>query len=246
MSFISGFHPVETFLKVSPKKIKEIFLSRNLNKLKTKFFEELATANNININYCDSDYIKNIVSHEKHQGIAANVILPNTYSYSELVQFLKKNPNKKSILILDSIQDPRNLGACLRNALAFDVDLVIMNKDKSSPINDFVIKSSVGAILKLNIFKVSNLSRTIETLKDFGYWIYGLDMNGKSFIHKEIFSEKIAIVMGSEAQGIRNLVKKKCDTLIKIPMTRDLESLNVSVATGIVLYEIYKNNLIKN
>ena len=154
-----------------------------------------------------------------------------------------KNLTTSRVLILDSIQDPRNLGACLRSALAFEFDAVIINKDGSSPINEYVFKTSVGAILNLNIFYVTNLSRSINTLKDIGFWVLGLDGHGEGSIFSEKFSSKTAVVLGSEGSGIRKLVKENCDHLIKIPISKKVESLNISVAAGIIMYELKKQHI---
>ena len=144
---------------------------------------------------------------------------------------------KLLILVLDSIQDPRNLGACLRSANAAGVNYVVINKDGSAPINALVHKASAGAINSLKIFHVTNLSRTIIEIQKRGIWVIGLDGSSKSTIYDVNLTDATAIVMGAEGKGIRRLIKENCDQIVTIPMSGNIESLNVSVATGIALFE---------
>ena len=145
--------------------------------------------------------------------------------------------NNSLILILDSIQDPRNLGACLRSANAAGVDCVVINKDGSAPINALVHKTSAGALNQLKIFSVTNLSRTIKALKEHNIWVVGLDGATDQSIYQIDLTTPTAIIMGAEGSGLRSLTKKSCDQLAMIPMQGNVESLNVSVATGIALFE---------
>ena len=241
MFLISGFHSIETVLKNQPKLITKLFISRNKDKRGVKI-RSLADRSNINCELIDSKRIDLIVGHSKHQGFAAEISNLGFLSEKDVIPRLK-NLTTSKVLILDSIQDPRNLGACLRSALAFEFDAVIINKDGSSPINEYVFKTSVGAILNLNIFYVTNLSRSINTLKDIGFWVLGLDGNGEGSILSEKFSSKTAVVLGSEGSGIRKLVKENCDHLIKIPISNKVESLNISVAAGIIMYELKKQHI---
>ena len=239
---ISGFHSIEAVLLDKPKLIKKLFISaRNENKRYSKIVS-LAIRNNVEYTLSDLKYIDNLVQHSKHQGFAADIKHPEIFSEKDIIPSLK-NLTTSRVLILDSIQDPRNLGACLRSALAFEFDAIIINKDGSSPINEYVFKTSVGAILNLNIFYVTNLSRSINTLKDIGFWVLGLDGNGEGSIFSEKFSSKTAVVLGSEGSGIRKLVKENCDHLIKIPISKKVESLNISVAAGIIMYELKKQHI---
>ena len=238
---ISGFHSIEAVLINKPELINKLIISASsVNKRHSKIVS-LARKNNVEYVLSDSKYIDNLVHHTKHQGFAADIKPLATFSEKDIKPKLK-NLMKSNVLILDSIQDPRNLGACLRSALGFEFDAVIINKDGSSPINEYVFKTSVGAILNLDIFYVTNLSRSINSLKDIGYWVLGLDGNGEGSIFSEKFSSKTAVVLGSEGSGIRKLVKENCDHLIKIPISNKVESLNISVAAGIIMYELKKQH----
>ena len=238
---ISGYHAIESILVERPKLILKLFLSRSEDKRGAKI-RSLVKSSQINFEILDSKKIDQTAGHSKHQGFLAEISNPGFLSEKDVIPRLK-NLNTSRVLILDSIQDPRNLGACLRSALAFEFDAVIVNKDGSSPINEYVFKTSVGAILNLDIFYVTNLSRSINSLKDIGYWVLGLDGNGEGSIFSEKFSSKTAVVLGSEGSGIRKLVKENCDYLIKIPISNKVESLNISVAAGIIMYELKKQHI---
>jgi 23S rRNA (guanosine2251-2'-O)-methyltransferase len=218
-----------------------LFISRSEDKRGTRI-KNLAKTSQVNSELIDSKKIDRLAGHSKHQGFAAEISNLGFLSEKDLIPRLK-NLTTSRVLILDSIQDPRNLGACLRSALAFEFKAVIINKDGSSPINEYVFKTSVGAILNLNIFYVTNLSRSINTLKDIGFWVLGLDGHGEGSIFSEKFSSKTAVVLGSEGSGIRKLVKENCDHLIKIPISKKVESLNISVAAGIIMYELKKQHI---
>jgi 23S rRNA (guanosine2251-2'-O)-methyltransferase len=241
MMVISGFHAVESILIERPELIVRLFISRSEDKRVVRV-KDLAKTSQINSEFIDSKKIDRLAGHSKHQGFAAEISNLGFLSEKDVIPRLK-NLTTSRVLILDSIQDPRNLGACLRSALAFEFDAVIINKDGSSPINEYVFKTSVGAILNLNIFYVTNLSRSINTLKDIGFWVLGLDGNGEGSIFSEKFSSKTAVVLGSEGSGIRKLVKENCDHLIKIPISNKVESLNISVAAGIIMYELKKQHI---
>lgn len=240
MMVISGFHAVESILIERPELIVRLFISRSEDKRVVRV-KDLAKTSQINSELIDSKKIDRLAGHSKHQGFAAEISNLGFLSEKDIIPRLK-NLTTSRVLILDSIQDPRNLGACLRSALAFEFDAVIINKDGSSPINEYVFKTSVGAILNLNIFYVTNLSRSINTLKDIGFWVLGLDGHGEGSIFSEKFSSKTAVVLGSEGSGIRKLVKENCDHLIKIPISMKVESLNISVAAGIIMYELKKQH----
>ena len=241
MMVISGFHAVESILIERPELIVRLFISRSEDKRVVRV-KDLAKTSQINSELIDSKKIDRLAGHSKHQGFAAEISNLGFLSEKDIIPRLK-NLTTSRVLILDSIQDPSNLGACLRSALAFEFDAVIINKDGSSPINEYVFKTSVGAILNLNIFYVTNLSRSINTLKDIGFWVLGLDGHGEGSIFSEKFSSKTAVVLGSEGSGIRKLVKENCDHLIKIPISNKVESLNISVAAGIIMYELKKQHI---
>lgn len=190
-----------------------------VSQLSTSKFESLAEGNNA-------------------QGVIALKVTQKYFDLGELIDSAKKSP-MPLLLLLDSIQDPHNLGAILRTAECAGVDGVIVTTNQSTPITDTVEKISAGAVSHLKICKVNNLVQTIQQLKKEGFWVTGshLAEQSKNFSDQD-FKMPLALVVGNEEKGIRKLVAENCDFLIKIPMKGQIDSLNVSVATGILLFEI--------
>ena len=183
--------------------------------------------------------LKGIISNTSlnHQGVVAEI---KPYQTTSLEYVLEKTKSKKDalVVILDQIKDPHNLGAILRNADAFNVDAVIYKKRGQVGLNDTVAKVSSGAIDYVDCVEVVNINQTIDTLKKNGYWIIGLDGSSKNTLHDIPDDCKLAIIIGSEGEGISHLVKKNSDMLVKIEMLGNVSCLNASVACGIVLYHI--------
>ena len=172
-----------------------------------------------------------------HQGIACEIC---EYSYVSLDYIIKKNEDKEDValVILDGLEDPHNLGAILRTADATGINGVIIPKNRSVNLNSTVAKVSTGAIEHVDCCQVTNLVNAMNDLKKAGYWIIGLELDGSIDYRKQDYRGKIAVVIGSEGKGISRLVKEKCDFLVDIPMNGKINSLNASVSTAIIIYEI--------
>jgi len=229
---IFGIHPVEMLLK-SPIKIEKILILESLQKNKLDFFKKKAFEKKIPIETASNRKIMDdICPDDAHQGIIAFV--------KTEVQYLPLESLKeaKTILILDHITDARNFGAIIRSADLFSVDALVIPEDRSVHINPTVIKASAGTAFFMKIIKVPNLSNAILKLKDWGFWIYGSVGEGGEDLFKTPLSEKTAIVLGSEGKGIAEKILEKCDFKISIPTEGNIDSLNVSVATGIILYDL--------
>ncbi|MDC0239166.1 23S rRNA (guanosine(2251)-2'-O)-methyltransferase RlmB [Candidatus Thioglobus sp.] len=235
--YIYGFHSIEAQLNSNPEYVLKVFIQSGRNDGRMSKMTSLLSNLKINLLKIDKKELDRLVKGELHQGIIAEVLLPSLPGQEALIDFITNLPRNPLILILDSIQDPRNLGACLRSANAAGVDCVVVNKDGSAPINSVVYKTSAGAINQLKIFQVTNLVRTIKALQGKELWVVGLDGSVKTSIYDVNLSDPIVIVMGTEAKGLRQLIKKTCDYLARIPLIGNVESLNVSVATGIALFE---------
>jgi len=164
-----------------------------------------------------------------------------TIKYQDLKQFISERGGDDNLLVLllDGITDPHNLGAILRSADQFSVDLVILPANRSAGINDTVAKVSVGAHAWVPRVEITNAARALESLKDAGFWIYGADMGGSTAPRTDL-KGKTCLVMGSEGKGISRLLKEKCDTMVSIPTSGHVDSLNVSVAAGILMYEVIR------
>ena len=234
---IYGFHSIEAQLRSNPECIINVFVQTGRSDSRMSEMTSFLNTQKINFSKIDKNKLDRLTKGEPHQGIVAEVILPPLPGHEALIGFVTKLSSIPLILMLDSIQDPRNLGACLRSANAAGVDCVVVNKDGSAPINAIVHKTSAGAINKLKIFQVINLVRTIKSLQAQELWVTGLDGNVTTSIYEINLSGPTIIAMGSEDKGLRQLVMKTCDQLARIPMIGNVESLNVSVATGIALFE---------
>lgn len=180
---------------------------------------------------------------ESHQGVIAYV---TPYRYSEVKDILDKAAEKGEkpfILILDEIEDPHNLGSIIRTAELSGVHGVIIPKRRSASVNSTVYKTSAGAVNHMLIAKVSNLAREVDELKEEGIFVYGADMDGDSASFATDFSGGVALIIGNEGKGISRLLKEKCDSIVSIPMAGKLNSLNASVAAGILMYEVMVQRL---
>ena len=235
--YIYGFHSIESQLNSNPEYILKLFIQSGRNDARMSKMTSLLSNLKINFLKIEKNELDRLAKGEPHQGIIAEILLPSLPGQEALIDFITNLPSNPLILILDSIQDSRNLGACLRSANAAGVDCIVINKDGSAPINSVVYKTSAGAINQLKIFQVTNLVRAIKALQSKELWVVGLDASLKTSIYDINLIDPIVIVMGAEGKGLRQLIKKSCDYLVRIPMTGNVESLNVSVATGIALFE---------
>ncbi len=234
---IFGFHPIQAQLNANPECLIKVYTSeRRHNKRLDNIVNQL---NNLKINtqQCNKQQLDNLSKNQAHQGIVAEILPSSLPNQEALMHYIAKLKKAHLILLLDSIQDPRNLGACLRSADAAGVDCVVLNKDRSAPINALVHKTCAGALGRLKIFSVTNLSRTIKALQSKNIWVIGLDSSANYPFYQIDLTASSAIVIGGEGQGLRKLSKQSCDQLAVIPMYGNVESLNVSVATGIALFE---------
>ena len=212
------------------KEIKRAILYKNFSD--TKIINSLKRLN-VPIKYLEKKEMNNIVD-GMHQGIILDV--PD-FDYADIDTFI--NDDDSLVVILDHISDPHNFGAIIRTCEAAGVTGIIIPKDRSITVNSTVIKVSTGAINNMPIVKVTNLARTIEYLKDKGFWIVGTDMNATPYYEID-YSGKTAIVIGNEGDGMTRLVRQSCDFIASIPMLGTTNSLNASVATGIIVYEAIK------
>lgn len=244
-SLVYGIHAIDSL--VNANQAKEIFILKKekANPKVTKIAEN-AIASDVGVNYIES--IKDLPFRIKkgitHQGIfAIEKIDFQTYGENDLVELLPSD-KEAFILVLDSVQDPHNFGACIRSAHSAGVDFIVVPKDNSSPINATVKKVACGATEHTKIVVVTNLARAIETLKKAGVWIIGLAGEADESLYAMNLKDSIALVAGAEGSGMRQRTKASCDFLAKLPMLGEVSSLNVSVATGVALYEGVRQRLV--
>lgn len=180
-----------------------------------------------------------------HQGIVARVTPFKYCEVNDILEDAKRKEQQPFIVILDEIEDPHNLGSIIRTAELCGVHGIIIPKRRNVGVTSTVYKCSAGAIEHMKITKVTNINATIDMLKEQGIWIYGADIDGKDYSYNTDFSGPCALIIGSEGKGISSLTLKKCDLLVKIPMIGKINSLNASVAGGIMMYEVLKGRLTK-
>ena len=205
----------------------------------------LAKDKNVVIKEVDRRKLNEMCGGANHQGVIAKV---TPFKYSEVTDIINRAKRKGEdpfIVILDEIEDPHNLGSIIRTAELCGVHGIIIPKRRNVGVTPTVYKCSAGAIEHMRIAKVTNINATIDQLKEEGIWIYGADIDGKDFSYNTNFSGPCALVIGSEGRGISKLTLKKCDVLVKIPMIGKINSLNASVAGGIMMYEVLKGRLTK-
>jgi len=173
----------------------------------------------------------------RHQGIAALVEEPRYATLEEAFLLAERRGEPPLLVVLDGITDPRNYGAMIRSALALGAHGVLSEERRAAPLSPLALKASAGAALKLPVVKVKNLPRTLEALKKRGLWVFGLDLRGEKTPKELDWNRPLALVVGSEGEGMRRLVRESCDELFRIPIRPEAESLNASVALGIALYQ---------
>ena len=238
MQKIFGRKPVLEALK-SRADIEQIYLQYGQHGSIIEQIKKLANQNNIKLSQISPQKFNQLTDEKNTQGIIA---IKSMFNYSEIDDILIEAEKSEFplLLLLDSIQDPHNFGAIIRTAECAGVDGIFTTIKNSASVNNTVEKTSAGAISHVKICRVNNLVNTIEILKQSGYWIVGSKL-GKSQNYSTIdFKHPIAIVVGNEEKGIRHLVSEKCDYLAEIPMKGQIQSLNVSVATGVLLFEVLR------
>ena len=211
--------------------IKRAFVSKKFN---DRNIINILNRNNIKIKYLDNYELDRMVD-GNHQGIVFDVV---DYKYSDIDELIKEDDCL--LVMLDHLEDPHNFGAIIRTCEAALVDGIIIPKDRSVSVNSTVMKVSTGALTNVKISQVTNLVNTINYLKDKGFWIVGTDMDGTNYRDID-YSGKTCIIIGNEGKGISNVVAKNCDFIASIPMRGEINSLNASVATGIVVFEAIKS-----
>ncbi len=228
---VSGRNNVKEILKQNYQdfKIKKAFCQENFNEID---IISLLKKKNIPIFYEEKYKLDKMIKNN-HQGI---ILETSDYSYSSLDDIIN-NKEECTVLILDHLEDPHNLGAIVRTAEASGVDGIILPINRSVSVNETVMKTSVGALSNVKICQVTNLMNTIKSLKKNGFWIYGADMNGEDY-SKIDYAKKSCLIIGNEGSGLSHIVRESCDFIVSIPMYGKVNSLNASVAAGILLYGV--------
>jgi 23S rRNA (guanosine2251-2'-O)-methyltransferase len=229
VAVLIGIHPVAEALRArSP--LDRILIARGAGGTRIQEIVELARVNATPVRFEPRDALDRLAGSGTHQGVVA---LGAAKKYGELDDIA---PQGKLLVILDGIEDPHNLGAIVRTAHAAGADAVVIPERRAAGLTETVAKAAAGALEHLPIVRVTNINRTLEKLKQQGYWIYGMDERGTESYADIQWAAPTAIVLGAEGHGLHEQVRKHCDVLVRIPMSGKIASLNVSVAAGIVLF----------
>lgn len=235
--YIYGLHAVEAAIQRTPEHVPELWVDTRRHDKRMAHILELAKLKSIVVHAVDKRELDALVPEGRHQGVVARTLPPRVYTDGDLDNLLDSLTDTPFLLILDGVTDPHNLGACLRSADAAGIQAVITTRDRSATLTPTAIKVASGAAQTIPFVQVTNLARCLRDLKERGIWLVGLDGDADQTLYETDLKGPLAIVMGAEGQGLRRLSKEHCDYLASIPMVGTVASLNVSVATGICLFE---------
>ncbi len=233
---IYGIHAVTAVIKHQATALTELLIASSRDDKRMQALIEQAKQLGLNVRFVSKPQLDNLTAHANHQGVVALLTASEQLTEMDLPQLLD-TVDKPLLLILDAVQDPHNLGACLRSANAAGVTAVIAPKDKAASLTATVRKVACGAAEVTPFIQVTNLARLIRELKAAGIWIYGLAGEGGQSLYQTDLRGPCALVLGSEGTGLRHLTRQLCDGLLSIPMAGSVSSLNVSAATSVALFE---------
>lgn len=237
--WLYGIHALEAVMEREPERLIELYILKGRDDKPINDMVSQARRFGISVQFCQRKALDEKVNGEQHQGVVARARPGKQYDESDLDKIVAESA-KPFLLILDGVTDPHNLGACLRTADAAGIDAIVVPKDNSVALTPVVRKVASGAADLVPLVQVTNLARTLRQLQDAGVWIVGTAGEAQQSLYDCKMTGPVALVMGAEGKGMRRLTREHCDELIKLPMAGTVSSLNVSVATGICLYEIVR------
>lgn len=237
-NYVYGIHAVKRRLQQSPRQCVELVCS---DRRSPRIMElvDLARRAGVEVRLEKRELLTRLCGSDRHQGCLLETV--ETSPQLDFQQCLEGINTDSLLLVLDGVQDPHNLGACLRSADACGVDAVLIPRDRAVKVNATVRKVAAGGAESVPVIEVTNIARSLKELKQAGVWIYGTSDRADTSLYEHDYRGPIALVMGGEGSGLRRLTMESCDHLVKLPMRGQVESLNVSVATGICLYEILRS-----
>ena len=238
--YIVGRNPVIEHLQNTPQGVEAVCIAEGNTHSRIRQIIAMAEQANIPIKHCTRRELDKLQPSVPHQGVIAVIRSPHYSDLSSILLKIQGSEHNALLVMLDGVQDPRNLGAILRTADAANADAVIIPKNSAVGITAAVHKASAGASAYIPIVSVTNLARTVDALKKAGVWVAGTTEDAPCLYTDADFNIPLCLVLGSEGKGIRRLVKEKCDYLVHLPMLGNIESLNVSVAAGVLLYEVLR------
>lgn len=237
-SWVAGIHAVEAILKSDAGNIQRLLVAAGRQDKRLTALTELARNQGVQMETVQKQVLAEYCGHHRHQSVLAEYLGVAPRTEGQLLTDLAAREQPWLVLVLDEIQDPHNLGACLRSADAAAVDAVVVSKDNAADVTPVVQKVAAGAAATVPVYRVTNLVRVLEQLKEAGVWLYGAAGESRKSLYDVDFKGSSAIVLGSEGSGLRSRTSATCDETYQIPMLGTVESLNVSVACGISLFEV--------
>jgi 23S rRNA (guanosine2251-2'-O)-methyltransferase len=238
-----GINAVEGQLLSDAERVLELMVDANARNPRLTQLVQLAAKAGLRAQPVPAQILAQKCGSDRHQGIALRYKMAELLSESDLTGLAKRAGSTALFLVLDGVQDPHNLGACIRSAAASGATAVVFPKDKSAGLTAVAHRASAGTAAKMPIVQVTNLARALEFLKDAGVWCYGAAGETNTLLFQTDLKGPVALVLGNEGDGLRRLTRERCDGLVKIPMAAGVESLNVSVAAGIMLFEVVRQRL---
>jgi 23S rRNA (guanosine2251-2'-O)-methyltransferase len=239
-NYVYGLHALNAALERAPERLLELWIAEARDDNRARQLKDRAEKAGIHVQTVSADALNKLVGEVVHQGAVGSMRPLKGWDEHDLTAALKQLTTDPLLLILDGVTDPHNLGACLRTADAAGANAVIITKDRAAAVDGVVRKVAAGAAEFVPVATVTNLARTLESLKERGIWVVGTDGEAGQAIYSADLKRPIALVLGAEGAGMRRLTRDKCDFLVRIPMAGHVSSLNVSVAAGIALFEVLR------
>lgn len=234
---VYGLHAIGAVLARAPERLLELWMAQPRDDARARDLKDRASAAGIRVQAASPEALVRLVGNVAHQGAVAAVRPLKPWDEHALLENLSQTAGDPLLLVLDGVTDPHNLGACLRTAEAAGAHAVIIPKDRSAAVDGVVRKVAAGAAEFVPVVSVTNLARTLDALKKHGIWVVGTDGEAAQTLYAVDLKRPLALILGAEGSGMRRLTRERCDFLVRIPMAGQVESLNVSVAAGVALFE---------
>ncbi len=244
-SWIVGINPVDGALRNDAARVRELLVESGQRNARVLELVERAKELKIPVQHRPRDELDRHAGEARHQGVAARCEVAPAVQEGDLAELLERDGERALVLVLDGVTDPHNLGACLRSAAAVGVTAVIVPKDRAVGLTPVVRRAAAGGAERIPLIAVTNLARALRELKDAGVWVTGLAGDTPQSLYEVDLAGPVALVLGGEGDGMRRLTRESCDFVAKIPMPGGMESLNVSVAAGIALFEALRQRSTK-
>jgi 23S rRNA (guanosine2251-2'-O)-methyltransferase len=236
-NFVYGLHAIDAALERAPERLLELWIAQPRGDARVRELKERAEKAGVRVQTASADALGKMVGDVVHQGAVAAMRPLKSWDEHDLIEALSRLTVDPLLLILDGVTDPHNLGACLRSADAAGAHAVVIPKDRAATVDGVVRKVAAGAAEFVPVASVTNLARTLDLLKERGVWVVGTDGDAPQPLYTVDLRRPLALVLGGEGGGMRRLTRERCDFLVRIPMAGHVQSLNVSVAAGITLFE---------